>query len=42
MQPSKKANALLWTVQVLLALLFLFAGDMKLAMPVLQPVRVVP
>jgi uncharacterized membrane protein YphA (DoxX/SURF4 family) len=30
---SKKANVLLWTVQVLLALLFLFAGGMKLVLP---------
>jgi uncharacterized membrane protein YphA (DoxX/SURF4 family) len=27
-------NAALWTVQVLLALLFLFAGGMKLVMPI--------
>jgi hypothetical protein len=33
MQPTKKVNALLWTVQVLLAALFLFAGGMKLAAP---------
>jgi len=32
--PSKKASALLWTAQVLLAALFLFAGVMKLVMPV--------
>jgi hypothetical protein len=33
MQPSRQVNALLWTVQVLLASLFLFAGGMKLAAP---------
>ena len=33
MQPTKKVNALLWTVQVLLAALFLFAGGMKVAAP---------
>jgi uncharacterized membrane protein YphA (DoxX/SURF4 family) len=27
-------NALLWTIQVLLALLFLFAGGMKLILPI--------
>lgn len=30
---SKKANVRLWIVQVLLALVFLFAGGMKLVMP---------
>jgi hypothetical protein len=30
---SKKANILFWTVQVLLALLFVFAGGMKLVLP---------
>ncbi len=33
MQPTKTSNVLLWTVQVLLAALFLFAGGMKLAAP---------
>jgi hypothetical protein len=38
-QPSSRAvsprmNALLWTIQGLLALLFLFAGSMKFVMPV--------
>jgi uncharacterized membrane protein YphA (DoxX/SURF4 family) len=33
MQPTKAVNALLWTVQVLLAALFLFAGGMKVAAP---------
>lgn len=31
-QPSKLAHRLLWTAQILLALLFLFAGVMKLVM----------
>jgi uncharacterized membrane protein YphA (DoxX/SURF4 family) len=31
---NTKANAFLWTVQVILALLFLFAGGMKLVMPI--------
>src|SRR5262245_9248240 len=30
----RKARALLWTIQGLLALLFLFAGVMKLVMPI--------
>ncbi|HEX7018699.1 MAG TPA: DoxX family protein, partial [Gemmatimonadaceae bacterium] len=29
----RKANALLWTAQILLALLFVFAGGMKLVLP---------
>lgn len=33
-QNSRKANVLLWTVQALLAALFLFAGVMKLVMPI--------
>ena len=32
--PSRRANATLWTIQGLLAALFLFAGGMKLVMPV--------
>lgn len=31
---TRTRNVLLWTVQVLLALLFLFAGGMKLVMPI--------
>ena len=31
---SRRANAALWTIQGLLAALFLFAGGMKLVMPV--------
>ena len=31
---SKKTNVLLWTIQVVLASLFLFAGSMKLVMPI--------
>jgi len=33
MRSTKRINALLWTVQALLALVFLFAGGMKLALP---------
>jgi uncharacterized membrane protein YphA (DoxX/SURF4 family) len=33
-QNPRKANVLLWTVQALLAALFLFAGVMKLVMPI--------
>jgi hypothetical protein len=33
MRPTRKINAALWTVQVVLALLFLFAGVMKLITP---------
>lgn len=31
---NKKTNAALWTIQALLAALFLFAGIMKLVMPI--------
>jgi hypothetical protein len=31
---SKKINALLWTIQALLAALFLFGGGMKLVVPI--------
>ncbi|HEV8496832.1 MAG TPA: DoxX family protein [Gemmatimonadaceae bacterium] len=34
MRNTKRTSALLWTVQVLLALVFLFAGGMKLVMPI--------
>lgn len=33
MRSTRKIHVLLWTVQVLLALVFLFAGGMKLALP---------
>lgn len=33
-EPSRKASTLLWTLQVLLAGLFLFAGGMKLVSPI--------
>lgn len=36
MPSSKKLNALLWVAQTLLALLFLFAGGMKLVMPIAE------
>ena len=32
-ETSKKTNVTLWTIQVVLALLFLFAGGMKLVLP---------
>jgi hypothetical protein len=31
---SKRANALLWTVQALLALVYLFTGGLKLTLPI--------
>lgn len=34
MRPATAANVLFWTIQILLALLFLFAGTMKLVMPI--------
>jgi hypothetical protein len=34
--PSKRTRVLLWTVQAVLALLFVFAGGMKLAMPLAE------
>ena len=33
-ESSRKASTLLWTLQVLLAALFLFAGGMKLVTPI--------
>jgi uncharacterized membrane protein YphA (DoxX/SURF4 family) len=33
-RPGRKLNVLLWVLQVLLALLFMFAGVMKFVMPV--------
>lgn len=36
MRNSKKTNILLWTIQVLLAALFLFAGIMKFLIPAAQ------
>lgn len=34
LESERKAGRVLWTIQALLALVFLFAGGMKLAMPV--------
>jgi hypothetical protein len=34
MRNTKRINALLWTAQALLALVFLFAGGMKLVVPI--------
>jgi hypothetical protein len=39
---SKRARVLLWTIQAVLALLFLFAGGMKLAMPLAELTRQSP
>lgn len=36
MRNSKKTNILLWTIQILLAALFLFAGAMKFLIPAEQ------
>jgi len=36
MRNSKKTNILLWTIQILLAALFLFAGSMKFILPAAQ------
>jgi uncharacterized membrane protein YphA (DoxX/SURF4 family) len=41
-KPSRAANAALWTVQALLAALFLFAGAMKFIMPVAAMTQQVP
>jgi uncharacterized membrane protein YphA (DoxX/SURF4 family) len=38
----KKLSAALWTVQVLLALVFLFAGGMKLVMPIAAMTKQMP
>lgn len=37
-----KANALLWTLQVIITLLFLFAGSMKLILPAADLAREMP
>ena len=47
MRPNKtidpaKLNVVLWTVQVLLALLFLFAGGTKLVMPIAEMTKQMP
>jgi uncharacterized membrane protein YphA (DoxX/SURF4 family) len=39
---SKRANALLWTTQALLAALFLFAGVMKFVMPIAEMTKQMP
>jgi uncharacterized membrane protein YphA (DoxX/SURF4 family) len=39
---NKKLSAALWTVQVLLALFFLFAGGMKLVMPIAAMTKQMP
>jgi uncharacterized membrane protein YphA (DoxX/SURF4 family) len=40
--PSRTASAVLWTLQALLAALFLFAGAMKFIMPVAAMTQQVP
>jgi hypothetical protein len=35
-QPGRKLNAALWVLQILLAMVFLFAGGAKLAMPLAE------
>lgn len=40
--PSTRRKALLWTIQGVLAALFLFAGGMKLAMPAAELTRQTP
>lgn len=39
---SRRLGAALWTVQALLALLFLFAGSMKFIMPVAEMTKQIP
>lgn len=39
---TRRLNAALWTVQVLLALLFLFAGGMKFVMPIAEMTKQMP
>lgn len=41
-KPSRAASAALWTLQALLAVLFLFAGSMKFIMPVAAMTQQVP
>ena len=41
-QTSKKTTVILWTVQALLAALFLFAGGMKFVMPIAEMTKQMP
>ncbi len=41
-KPKKAMNYTLWAIQVLLALLFLFAGGMKLILPIADMTKDVP
>jgi uncharacterized membrane protein YphA (DoxX/SURF4 family) len=41
-QPRRKLNFLLWIIQILLALLFIFSGTMKFIMPVAEMTREIP
>ena len=40
--PSRKMNVLLWIIQGLLALIFLFAGGAKLVMPIEEMTKQMP
>ena len=39
---SKRSNIILWTIQVLLAALFLFAGAMKFILPIAEMTKQMP
>lgn len=39
---SKRSNALLWTIQTALAVLFLFAGVMKFVLPIAEMTKQMP
>ena len=41
-RPSRKLNVLLWVLQVLLAMLFMFAGVMKFILPVAEMTKQIP
>jgi uncharacterized membrane protein YphA (DoxX/SURF4 family) len=41
-RPGRRLNVLLWVLQVLLALLFMFAGAMKFVMPVAEMTKQIP
>jgi uncharacterized membrane protein YphA (DoxX/SURF4 family) len=41
-RPGRKLNVLLWVLQVLLAILFLFSGSMKFVMSVAEMTRQMP
>jgi len=41
-RPGRKLNVLLWVLQVLLAMLFMFAGVMKFIIPVAEMTKQIP